>query len=599
MDRKSQQRLSRTPEVAILGVAISIVVAIGVLSYMNAGQTRNRVVQLRRARDIQRLNAQLLLQVTSAETGQRGFLLTGQTQYLRPYHEAVSAIPGIFDRLEARAASLPDQAARIEAVHQMVVAKLAELRQTLDMAESSRKNQALAVVSAGRGQALMENIRARCDAINEAAETSTAEFNAASDLSTSRLRIGSTIGSVLLLGLVILSAIIISRGFERREELFQEAQRTRELLATTLASIADAVISTDAGARIAFMNPMAERLTGWNRTEAVGRLISEVFCILSEITGETVASPLERALEHGEIVGLANHTKLIARDGSEIFIDDSAAPIRDGDGAVIGAVLVFRDISGKRRVDIELAQSADALKRSNEELQQFAFAASHDLRSPLNSVNAMAQLLARRFGQKLGEEGAEMIGYITEGVGRMSRLVDDLLSLALAGSIARDVTQPTNMHDALQAAIQGLSIEIQETGALITFSELPYVAALDTHVIQVIQNILCNALKYRGLDYPRIHVSASPEGAEWIVCVKDNGIGFDPKYAEQIFQPFKRLHGSEYKGSGIGLSTCRKIVAVYGGRIWAESEPGRGAGFFFSLPACQPESVSAKQCAAG
>ena len=592
MYRKPKAHFSRTLEAAILAVAILIVLAIGTLSYFNAAHTRRRVVQLRMTRDIQKLNTQLLVEVTNAETGQRGFLLTGQDRYLQPYNRATSAIPEILRHLESRAAPVPDQAQRIRAVHSLIAAKLAELKETVDLGRSKNMTQAVANVRAGRGEALMEDIRARCSEINQVAEARVAEFNAASDLSTLQLRIGSSLGSVLLLGLVFLSAIIISRGFQRREELIQEAQATRELLATTLSSIADAVISTDAEARITFMNPVAAQLTGWKAQAASGRRVTEVFSIAGGTSNDKVANPLDRALTQVEAVSLENPAKLMACDGREIFIDESAARIRDADGQVIGAVLVFRDVSEKRRSELDLAESAAALKRSNEELQQFAFAASHDLRSPLNSVNSIAQLLARRFGQALGRDGNEMIGYITEGVGRMSRLVEDLLALALASRMAEDVTRPTSMEDAFQAALQGLSAEIQKSGAAITSTTLPLVAAHTTHVVQVMQNILGNALKYRGTETPRIEVSAARDGAEWIVSVKDNGIGFEAKYADQIFQPFKRLHGHEYEGSGIGLSTCKKIVSVYGGRIWAVAEPGKGATFFFTLPAWEAVGIA-------
>ena len=219
MYRKPKAHFSRTLEAAILAVAILIVLAIGTLSYFNAAHTRRRVVQLRMTRDIQKLNTQLLVEVTNAETGQRGFLLTGQDRYLQPYNRATSAIPEILRHLESRAAPVPDQAQRIRAVHSLIAAKLAELKETVDLGRSKNMTQAVANVRAGRGEALMEDIRARCSEINQVAEARVAEFNAASDLSTLQLRIGSSLGSVLLLGLVFLSAIIISRGFQRREEL--------------------------------------------------------------------------------------------------------------------------------------------------------------------------------------------------------------------------------------------------------------------------------------------------------------------------------------------------------------------------------------------
>jgi signal transduction histidine kinase len=560
---RSQERLSRAPEAAILGVAVLIVLAVGALSYINTNQTRARILRTRAARDVQKLNAQMLVTVTEAETGERGFLLTGKAEYLKPYQRAVEKTPRIFDQLERRSLTEPDQAARIKSLERLVGEKLKELKETVELGASDSRA-AVARVTGGQGEALMDAIRGQCAEINRVAEQRGAELNAESDIAYSRLRDASTLGSILLLGLVFFSAGIISRGFKRREELFEQARATRELLATTLSSIADAVISTDAQSRVTFMNPAAERMTGWREAEAIGESIHNVLTVSGE-------GP--------------NETQVRTRDGRDIFVDRTAAPILSASGEETGAVLIFRDISEKRRSEIELAESAIALKRSNEELQQFAYSASHDLRSPLNSVNSIAQLLAQRFGAELGDEGKEMIGYITEGLGRLSRLVEDLLGLAVASSMSRDVTQPASVESALHAAIRGLNAEIVKSGATITTcSPLPLVAARDTHVIQVMQNILGNALKYRSPDTPMIQISASRENSEWVVSVKDNGIGFDPKYADQIFQPFKRLHGLEDEGSGIGLSTCRKIVSVYGGRIWAESEPGKGSTFYFSLP---------------
>jgi PAS domain S-box-containing protein len=399
------------------------------------------------------------------------------------------------------------------------------------------------------------------------------------------LRVAGTVGSALLFGFLIVSAATIFRGLNRRDELLAQAHASEEKLAITLASIADGVIATDAFGSVNFLNPVAEQLTGWSLLDCAGRHIAEIFRIVNETTRETAANALERAISDGHAVGLANHTKLIAKDGREIHIDDSAAPIRDKNNRIIGAVLVFRDISERRQSEHNLAETTLALQRSNEDLEQFAFAASHDLRSPLRNVTTMALMIARRFGESLGNDGSAMVGHIADSADRMSRLVEDLLTLAKVTSPNREPPRPVSVQTALHAACESLRDEIQATAAIITADPLPVVGAVDSHVALLLQNMLSNAIKYRGPASPLIHVSALQESSEWIVSVKDNGIGIDPQYAEQIFQPFKRLHGSEYEGTGIGLWTCRKIVSACGGRIWVESEEGKGSTFFFSLPA--------------
>jgi PAS domain S-box-containing protein len=591
--RRKQDRQSRSPEIIILAVSIVIVLAIGGLSYRNARSAESATAERKLARDVVNLNNDLLSALKDAETGQRGFLVTGQAQFLQPYNQALPLIPGILMQLELLTRPTPDEHQRLMAIEPLVEAKRHEMQETIDLRRSNKNEQALALVNTGLGKAVMDDIRARCAALNRIAEQRLARSTALVEISSYRLRIVGTLGSALLLAFLLVSAATISRGLDRRDELMNRAYESEKKLAVTLASIADGVISTDAAARMTFLNPVAEQLTGWRQHECIGRHISEVFHIVNEATLAAVPNPLERAMAEGRAVGLANHTKLIARNGREIFIDDSAAPIRNENGELIGAVLVFRDISERRQSERELAQSVLTLQRSNEELQHFAFAASHDLRSPLRSVQSVAQLLARQFGDKLGKNGLEMIGYITDGASRMTRLVDDLLALARATHIDPEPSAAVSMQDAFDAACRSLGAEVRATKASITCAPLPVVAARDTHVTLVLQNILDNSLKYRGPEPPVIHVAAVRKDSEWITSIKDNGIGIDAQYSEKIFEPFKRLHGNEYDGTGIGLWTCKKIVSGYGGRIWVESEPGKGSTFFFSLPASQAPAKSA------
>ena len=593
MHKRKQDRLSRVPEGAVLGVSIAIVLVIGGLSYSSARSAERASTELNLARNVANLDQELLSALKDAETGQRGFLLTGREPYLEPYSRAVSVVPGLLKRLESLTQPAPDQSEILKTIEPLVAAKLSELKQTIDLRRANNSAQALAIVNGDTGKAFMDDIRTRCAALDRIVDQRLVRFTTAADSSSSRLRIVATVGSALLLAFLAISTATIFRGLNRRDELYGELFESERKLAVTLSSIADGVISTDASARIIFLNPVAEHLTGWRQSEGVGRPVTEVFRIVNEMTRQVVANPLEEAMAEGRAAGLANHTTLIARDGREIFIDDSAAPIRNETGNLIGGVLVFRDISERRKSEQELAQSALALQRSNEELQQFAFAASHDLRSPLRSMSSMAELLEAQFSDKLGEYGSRIVGYITDAAARMTRLIDDLLALARETGLDRETPDATSMQDAFNAACNSLHAEIEEAGATITASPLPLVAARDTHVVLVLQNLLANALKYRASAPPRIDVSAVQKESEWIIGVKDNGIGIDPQFADQIFQPFKRLHGQEYEGTGIGLWSCKKIVSAYGGRIWVESAAGNGCTFFFSLPAASLPSTTA------
>jgi two-component system, sensor histidine kinase and response regulator len=236
------------------------------------------------------------------------------------------------------------------------------------------------------------------------------------------------------------------------------------------------------------------------------------------------------------------------------------------------------------RVNLELRQQAVELRRSNEELQQFAYVVSHDLQEPLRAIGAYSELLAFRYQQEADAEVQEFVRYITEGIERMRTLMNDLLQYARVESQTKAVTL-TDCHQLILQVLQDLRLSIEETGAQITCDPLPTVYADQRRLAQVLRNLLSNALKYHGPQPVRIHISASQKEGEWHFQVHDNGIGIDPQFAERIFVIFQRLHlRHEYPGTGIGLAMCKKIIEQHGGRIWVESRLGEGATFFFTLP---------------
>ena len=226
------------------------------------------------------------------------------------------------------------------------------------------------------------------------------------------------------------------------------------------------------------------------------------------------------------------------------------------------------------------------LTRTNDELRQFAYVASHDLQEPLRTVGSYAQLLQRRYAGQLKGDGEEFIRYIVDGVQRMHVLLNDMLaySRVTTQEAARPHTH-CRMEAALQLAIANLEAAIRDSEAQITYDPMPTVLADESQVAQVMQNLISNAIKYRGDEPPRIHVSARANDSEWVFAVHDNGIGIESKYHERIFGIFKRLHGKDKPGTGMGLAICKKIVERHGGRIWVESTPGSGSVFQFTIPA--------------
>ncbi len=248
----------------------------------------------------------------------------------------------------------------------------------------------------------------------------------------------------------------------------------------------------------------------------------------------------------------------------------------------------------------EQKEKEEALRRANEDLQQFAYSASHDLQEPIRNVAVYSEIVAQRYYSLLDADGQQFLGFLKEGGRRMATLINDLLAYTRAGTVeVREA--PVDSSAVLQSSLSGLAEAIRESGAKITYDALPEVNMGEAHLLQVFQNLIGNALKYRDQDPPQIHISASSRGAVWCFSVADNGIGIDPQYKEKIFGVFKRLHHDRrYTGTGIGLAICQRVVERYGGRIWVESEPGQGSTFFFTVPRrAQPLNANAAESSAG
>ena len=242
-----------------------------------------------------------------------------------------------------------------------------------------------------------------------------------------------------------------------------------------------------------------------------------------------------------------------------------------------------RVINEHKRTEKELRQYSTALKRSNEELQHFAYVASHDLQEPLRMISSYLQLIKRRYKGKLDADADEFIAFAVDGADRQQKMINALLEYSRVDRFGKPF-ESTDCEIVLEQALTNLKVMISECGAVITHDSLPTVMADNTQLLQVFQNLIANAVKFRGNEPPHVHISARRNENEWIFSVRDNGIGIDPEYNGRLFNIFKRLHGREYPGVGLGLSICKKIIMRHGGRIWVESESGKGATFYFTIP---------------
>lgn len=689
----------------MLAVAALILLTMAAMFFRGWTQYQSASAEVDHAQEVRNSAEHLFSTVQDAETGQRGYLLTGDETYLAPYYGAVQLVPAEIARLKGLLKAPEDQPGDAQRLSDLIDQKLAELHNTIELRRSQGFEAAMAVVLSDRGQKLMNEIRKLSRAVQERQYSTLVEGSRQERNYARRTELVMIFGSMILFAFLIIASAMTNRAVIARDQSLRQTREARDTLQTTLASIGDAVISTDCEGRIVFANPAARATLRTGDADITGRPLEELFRIVNEYTRATVENPVTKVLREGTVVGLANHTILIAQDGTEIPIDDSGAPIRGADSEILGTVLVFRDILERRQAEQKLtllanvvefsddaivskdmnglvtswnkgaerifgysaaemigkpiaviappdrskempeilerirrgervehfesvrrakngrlvnvaltvspikdssgkivgaskiarditertlaaqaiAQHSDQLARSNADLQQFTYAASHDLQEPLRTVVSFTQLLADRYKGKFDQEADEFMGYVISAATRMRLLIADLLNYSRTVHHEEVPFKDVSLNDAVDLAAHNLHLAIQESVATLEVGALPTLRADKVQMIQLFQNLISNAIKYRGEDSPHIRIAAAQDGDEWVLSVCDNGTGIPDEYKEYIFGLFKRLHGREHAGSGVGLAICKSIVERHGGRIWVESGPGQGSTFKFSI----------------
>jgi PAS domain S-box-containing protein len=313
---------------------------------------------------------------------------------------------------------------------------------------------------------------------------------------------------------------------------------------------------------------------------------------LQKIRWQDISDPADIDSTQKEVEALISGQKSAARfikrylhkNGSVVWADVSTSLRRDGQGKPLYFMTTVIDISERKRAEEALQVTLADLERSNADLEQFAYVASHDLQEPLRMVSSFTQLLGQRYKGKLDKDADEFIGFAVDGANHMQRLINDLLLYSRVGTRGKPPA-PVPANLALDRALENLKLALKESQAEVKREPLPTVTADDVQLTQVFQNLIANAIKFHDEKPPRITVTCRERGSEWVFSVSDSGIGIDPDYLERIFIIFQRLNPpGKYSGTGIGLAICKKIVQRHGGRIWAESKPGKGSTFYFSLP---------------
>jgi PAS domain S-box-containing protein len=423
------------------------------------------------------------------------------------------------------------------------------------------------------------------DGTRSAAEALAQQMGTGIELS-GRRKDGSTFPIEIMLsplesaeGVLVTAAIRdISVRKSAEEHLAQMEGRYRALLEAA----PDAMVVVNGDGTIALLNVQAEKQFGYRRDELLGQQVKN---IIPHGFAERIVSDGTRTTADALAQQIGTGIQLVGRrkNGSEFPLEIMLSPLESPEGILVTAAI--RDVSMRKQSEEQLRKVIAELKSSNDELQQFAYVASHDLQEPLRMVASYTQLLAKRYKGRLDSDADEFIDFAVNGCKRMQGLIQDLLAYSRAGTNGKAFCHVSS-EGALQQALTNLRITIEQSGAVVSHDSLPAVKTDETQLTQVFQNLVGNAIKYRSTEAPRVHVSANTNSDnEWIFSVRDNGLGIDPQYFERIFILFQRLHGrNEFEGTGIGLAICKKVLERLGGRIWVESQPEKGSNFYFALP---------------
>jgi PAS domain S-box-containing protein len=610
----------------LLAGAVSLVALGVVVSFWTFRQIEITSQNRAHTSDVLRRANDLLSSLKDAETGQRGYLLTGDEAFLEPY---LAVRDNVSIQLEELRQLTVISAARnhVDALVPLVDAKLAHLARAIELYRNKEVTAAIETVRSGEGMRLMDSIRVEISSINQIEQEALTQHEAEFMANMRLLFIIISVTSVLILLLALSFAYLIYRETQQRlknlvhleTQRFLEIQKetnkqlelvnatlrvSEEKLAVTLNSIGDAVIATDAAGLVALMNPLAEKLTGWMKADAIGRSVDEIFCILNEETRQPAVVPVAETLTYGTLHGLANHTTLIARDHSECSIADSCAPIRDHDGPVVGAILVFRDVTERTRLDrelheknVELESAKSVAEKASLAKSEFLSSMSHELRSPLNAILGFAQLMESDSPPPSPVQ-KQSIEQISQAGWHLLTLINEVLDLVKVESGQVTISpEPVSLSEVMLECRSMIELQARQRSIQLIFPHFdnPYFVRADrTRVKQVIINLLSNATKY-NLERGVIEVTCNENAPGRIrVSIRDSGAGLSPQQLAQLFQAFNRLgqETSGVEGTGIGLVVAKRLVELMGGVIGVESAVGVGSVFWFELHAVSEPRLS-------
>ena len=525
----------------------------------------------------------VLSNLRHAETGQRDYLLTGEERALDPYLEAVEAVNRLVELLKKVTADRGSGQHHLSGIEQAVASRCAELKNTIILRGQQGREPALAEIRSERGRELMQDLRERIGKM--AAQENAIRGTRQAELEQAVRRTIFTFGFVSVLALTLLF-LVHYQSQRSRNELRTSAR----WFSTALASIGDAVMATDKAGNVSFMNPMAERITGWTQAEARGNRLDAIFRIRNEKTNEPVENLFETVCREGRVVSLADHTVLAAKDGSLCPIQENAAPIKNEDtGEIHGVVVVFHDVSMNRAAEQERERLYEELRETDKRKDEFLAMLAHELRNPLAAIGNAVSLSTLSGLQEHIDWSMEVI---SRQIRHLTRLIDDLLDVSriTRGKIQlkKQVLEASGLLDNAIETVRPLLEERKQTLELEIDRGDLWVEADPTRLEQVVMNLLNNAAKYSE-NGGRIRLIATRDDDQMIITVRDWGMGIAPGKLPEMFELFaqgdRTLARSE-GGLGIGLTVVKKLVMLHGGSVTARSEgPGKGCEFTVRIPA--------------
>jgi PAS domain S-box-containing protein len=520
-----------------------------------------------------------------AETGQRGFLYTAEPRYLQPYNIAVTQIGPHIQSLARFTYDNPRQQANIAQLRSLTQEKLSELDQTIHLYQSGQTEQAKALVLSNFGRSTMDKIRLLMDQMMQE-ETSLEQARMAAYQRSVRATVISIYFASILAALgLLLVAYRILREMDLREKHASEIRQREEWFRVTLTSIGDAVIATDKEGMVTFVNPIATQLTGTSFLQAKGRPIQEIFPIFHEYTHQVTENPVKKVLEQGRIVGLANHTALQHRDGTLTPIEDSAAPIRDDNGDMVGVVLVFRDATYQRKSQ-EVLRKAEKLAAA----ARLAATVAHEINNPLEAVGNLIYLA--KAATEMPTEAMQQLTLAEQELARVSHLTRQTLGFYRESSAAVSVEVPALIESVL--ALYSNKFNSKNITVVREFGECPPIQVVRGEMNQVVANLVSNAadaVGNNGIITIRLTCKEREDGPVVHMVVEDDGPGVTAENAKRIFEPF--FTTKKDVGTGLGLWVVKEIVERHGGIVEVNSQSGngsRGAAFTILLP-CNPETA--------